>query len=367
MRIVCPKAALATALGAAGRIASAKSTIPVLGLVRLSAEAGSVELAATDMELSLRLPLNDATVEEPGAVLLPRLAADIVRSMADGPVTIEHRANEGTARVSGGNSSFNLNCRPADEFPELPPTSDGGLALPAAAVLATADRVGRSASRDETRPVLTGVLVRIDTTGLTMVATDSYRLAVQTADLGDVAGEPQEAIVPARALAELARLSAVVESETIEVDLSHSQAQFAAGGARLASRLIEGQFPDHRQLIPDAFEHELTFDRAELVAVLGRIGVLAQRGTALRLSFSSGQMTVSASQENVGEGAESVPVAFSGEELEVGFNVEFLRAGVESVEGDEVRLGIISPLRPGLLLGSDEAYRYLLMPIRLNP
>ncbi len=366
MRIVCSRAALATALTAVSRIASAKNTIPVLALVRLSADAGAVELAATDMELSLRLPL-EATVEEPGAVLLPRVAADIVRSMAEGPVTIEHRTNEGTARVSGGSSAFTLNCRPADEFPELPSESAEGLALPADAVLSTADRVGRSASRDETRPVLTGVLVRIDADGLTMVATDSYRLAVQTAELPDVPAEPQEAIVPARALAELGRLSAAAGPETIKLDLSHSQARFTAGGARLSSRLIEGQFPDHHQLIPDAFEHQLTFDRAELVAVLGRIGVLAERGTALRLSLSSGQMTVSASQENVGEGAESLPVGFSGEAFDVGFNVEFLRAGVESVEGDEVRLGLISPLRPGLIRGKSDAYRYLLMPIRLNP
>ena len=134
----------------------------------------------------------------------------------------------------------------------------------------------------------------------------------------------------------------------------------------LTTRLIDGQFPDHRQLIPDAFEHEVAFDRGELSAVLARIAVLAQRNSPVRLAFEDGKVTISTISEQVGEGREEIPIAFSGEPLEVGFNVEFLRAGVESIDGDEVRLGVISPLRPGLLSGADDEYRYLLMPIRLN-
>ena len=110
----------------------------------------------------------------------------------------------------------------------------------------------------------------------------------------------------------------------------------------------------------------MAFDRAELLGVLTRIGVLAQRNTPVRLAFDEGEVTISATSDQVGEGRESLPVGFSGERLEIGFNVEFLRAGVESVTGDEVRLGLISPLRPGLLRGSGDEYRYLLMPIRLN-
>ena len=200
-----------------------------------------------------------------------------------------------------------------------------------------------------------------------MVATDSYRLAVRQAPLEEPPADAREAIVPGpRAHRGRAAWRRPLKAEPIEVVLTETQALFRVGDLRLTSRLIDGQFPDHRQLVPDAFEHDVAFDRAELLGVLTRIGVLAQRNTPVRLAFAPGAVTVSAISDQVGEGHESLPVAFSGEPIEMGFNVEFLRAGVESVTGDEVRLGLISPLRPGLLRGAGDDYRYLLMPIRLN-
>jgi len=365
VRFSSPKEELAAKLAIAGRAASAKSTIQILSHVLLRAEEGRCELAATDMEISLRVPLG-MSVEEPGAVVLPRLAADIVRSMADGPITLEHRANEGVVSLSGGGSSFSLNCLQAHDFPELPADEGSGLSIPSEPLVEAIDRVARAASRDETRPVLTGVLVRIGPDGLTMVATDSYRLAVRQTPLDAPPADVREAIVPARALSEVSRLVGLMKPDAVEVVLTETQALFRVGDLRLTSRLIEGQFPDHRQLVPDTFEHDVAFERAELLGVLTRIGVLAQRNTPVRLAFEPGAVTISAISDQIGEGHESIPVAFTGEPLEMGFNVEFLRAGVESIGGDEVRLGLISPLRPGLLRGANDDYRYLLMPIRLN-
>jgi DNA polymerase-3 subunit beta len=366
MRVTCARDELAGKLALAGRAASSKSTIQILSYVRLSAEDGSVEAAATDMELSLRAPV-EATVEERGSVVLPRLAADVVRAMSPGPVTLEHRAGEGSASLSGGHSSFALNCLQADDFPELPADAGTGVAVPAGILVAAVERVVRAASRDETRPVLTGVLLRLGADGMTMVATDSYRLALRRAALEPGPPEPVEAVVPGRALQEVARLATQARAEAVEIVLGESQALFRVGAARLTSRLIDGQFPDYRQLVPDAFDHDVVFDRAELLGVLTRIGVLAQRSVPLRLAFAPGEVTVSAVSEQVGEGRESIPVPFTGEPLEIGFNAEFLRDGVDAVDGEEVRLGLISPLRPGLLRGADEeGFRYLLMPIRLN-
>lgn len=365
MKLTSSRDELASKLALAVRAASSKSTIPVLGQVKLSAGDGGVELAATDMELSLRIPI-EAQAEDAGAVVLPRLTADIVRTMANGPVTIEHRANEGAVSVSGGQSSFTLNCLQASDFPELPSDEGTGLTIPIEPFVATADRVARAASRDDTRPVLTGVLMRIGPDGITMVATDSYRLAAMQTPLESAPPDSREAIVPARALQEVGRLAAAMKATEVEVVLTEAQALFRIGGARLTSRLIDGQFPDYRQLIPERFEHEIAFDRAEIVSVLSRIGVVAQRSAPIRLAFDQGQVTVSAVSEQLGEGHESLPVAFSGEAFEIGFNAEFLRDGVDTVTGDELRLGLISPLRPGLLQGGDDGYRYLLMPIRLN-
>jgi DNA polymerase-3 subunit beta len=363
--LTCPRDELAAKLALAGRAASSKSTIQILSHLLLRAENGVAEVAATDMELSMRVPLA-AEVEDPGAVVLPRLAADVVRTMVDGPVTLEHRTGEGSVSLTGGSSAFTLNCLQAVDFPELPADSGSGLTLPAERLVGTLERVTRAASRDETRPVLTGVLVRLGDDGITMVATDSYRLAVKRTELEPPPPEAREAIVPARALQEVARLVAQGKAPEAEVVLGESQAVFRIGPARLTSRLIDGQFPDYRQLVPERFDHEIVFDRAELLGVLTRIGVLAQRSVPLRLGFAQGEVTVSATSEQLGEGRESLPVPFSGEPLEIGFNAEFLRDGVDTIEGEEVRLGLISPLRPGLLRGAEEDYRYLLMPIRLN-
>ena len=318
------------------------------------------------MELSLRVPL-DATVEEPGSVVLPRLAADIVRTMADGPIALEHRANEGVVGVSGGGSSFALNCLQAHDFPELPADEGSGLSVPADILVEAIDRVARAASRDETRPVLTGVLVRLGPDGITLVATDSYRLAVRQTALDTPPAEAVEAIVPARALTEVSRLVGVMKVDVVEVILTETQALFRIGDLRLTSRVIDGQFPDHRQLVPDTFEHDVAFDRAELLAVLTRIGVLAQRNTPVRLAFEPGTVTISATSDPGRRGAR-VP---SGGVLGRGpggwaSTSSSCAPGWRASGATKVRLGLISPLRPGLLRGAEDDYRYLLMPIRLN-
>ncbi|MCB0881545.1 MAG: DNA polymerase III subunit beta [Thermoleophilia bacterium] len=365
MRLVSQKDHLAGRLAAVGRAASNKSTVPTLSHVLITAEADRVEVAATDMEISLRAPL-EARVDAPGAIVVPRLAADIVRSMVPGEVTLEHNEGEGTLSLSGGSSSFTLNCLQASDFPALPTAAPDGITLPADVFTSTTERVARAASRDDTRPVLTGVLVRIGPDDLTMVATDSYRLAVRQAAITGGPAEPVQALVPARALAEAQRAIALADADEIQVGLGDSTGTFRAGDVVLTTRLIDGQFPDYRQLIPTEFTHDLELDRGELLSVLGRIAVIAQRNTPVRVSLADGAMTLSVVSEQLGEGRESIPVAFSGEPMDVGFNVEFLRAGVESVEDETLRLGLISPLRPGLLRAGDESFRYLLMPIRLN-
>ncbi len=365
MRLTCPRDELASRLAVASRAASSKGTIPILANVLLRAEEGVVELSATDTEVSLRVPLEDAGVEEHGAVVLPRLVTDLVRSMAPGPVSITHNQNEGQVQVSGGGSSFSLNCHQANEYPDLPADGGLGIEIPASRFLICAEKVVRAASRDETRPVLTGVFVRLGPDGLTMAATDSYRLAVRSTALDNPPADTREAILPARAVAEAARLVAQSQNGMVDLALGEHQAGVRCGGVRLTTRVIDGQFPDYRQLIPAEFDHDVRLDRAEFLAVLTRVGVLAQRTSPLRLSFEQGQVTVATASDQVGEGRESLPAPYSGEPLEIGFNADFLREGVEGIEGDEVRLGLISPLRPGLLTGGSDDHRYLLMPIRL--
>jgi len=358
---------LVSKLSIVSRAVSTRAVTQALSGILLTASENGVELAATDGEMGLRTAL-DAQVEEPGSVLLPgRLLADLARSLGEAAVRIESRDSQRDVEIRSGGSSFHVRVLPADDFPALPAEDGEPLKIPAAALAATVDLVAPAASRDDMRPVLTGVFVTAAGEEMTMVATDSYRLAVKRTELRQAIGGELEANIPARALRELGRIVGAGEVEEVGVRLLPNQAVFTAGAVVLNTRLIDGQFPNFRQLLPESYEHDVRLPRGEFLEVVRRVSQLAQRNAPLRLSFSPGELKVSASTPDVGDAEESMPASFEGEPLEIGFNPEFLRDGIESVEGDEVILRLISPLRPGLLQPVDnEDFRYLVMPIRLN-
>jgi len=319
------------------------------------------------MELGLEVGL-EGEIEGGGSVVLPgRLLVEVARSLPDGSVTLALREAERDIEISARSSRFHLRTLSANDFPRFPESEGKGVALPAAPLRDTINRVARAASRDEARPVLTGVLVTVEGDQMTMVATDSYRLAVKTTKLSTSVPERLEANVPARALRELARLVEAGGKDSLQVWLTRNQAIFRVGSVSLSSRLIDGQFPNHSQLLPDSYEHEVKLPRAELLEVTRRVSQLAQRNAALRLSFGEGELVVSAETPDLGDAREALPAPYSGELLEIGFNPEFVRDGLESIDSDEVVFKLISPLRPGLLEPADkEGFRYLVMPIRLN-
>jgi DNA polymerase-3 subunit beta len=331
-------------------------------------EASTPELLATDMEISLRVPLKAEVARSGSAVLPARLLLEVARSLPAGELTLELRAAEQDVELISGPSRFHLRTLRAEDFPTLPtPSPDTRITLPADAFVQTVKRVSRSASKDETRPVLTGILMSAAGQELRMVATDSYRLSVKETALASPLQGSLEANVPARALSELVRIAEQTASESLTVSVGQNQVVFELGGMVLSSRLIDGQFPSYRQLLPESVEHELRLARAELSDVVRRISLFAQKNAPLKLSFSEGTLTVSAQTPDVGEASEAIPVPFQGEPFEIGFNPEFLRDGLESVESDELVLKLISPLRPGLIESPDSKdFVYLIMPIRLN-
>ena len=351
------------------RVASSRSAVQALSGVMISADQDSqVELRATDMEIAVRVPLK-AEIIRPGAAVLPaRLLLEVTRSLPADQVTIELRSAEQDVELISGPATFHLRMLRAEDFPTLPaPSPETRVTLPAEAFTQTVLRVSRSASRDETRPVLTGILISAVDQDLRMVATDSYRLSVKETALEAPLQGTLEANVPARALSELVRIAQQPTSESLAVSVGQNQVVFELGGAVLSSRLIDGQFPNYRQLLPETVEHELRLSSAELTDVVRRISLLAQKNAPLRLSFSEGTLTVSAQTPDIGEASEAVPVPFRGDPFEIGFNPEFLRDGLESVDSEELVLKLISPLRPGLIETPESGdFVYLIMPIRLN-
>jgi DNA polymerase III subunit beta len=364
LRITVAQDELAARLAIVARGVSSRTAVLVLGGIQLRAEAGQLHLAATDMELSLRASL-DAQVADEGTVVVPgRLLLDIARSLPDADVVIEHRPEEAIVAVTAGSANYRLHTYSTEDFPRLPDVTEASIhTVERDALVETVARVGRSASRDESRPVLTGILVRFEPGKIVMAATDSYRLAVKETPVGGSLPE-LEAIIPARALQELSRIASV--SDEIQLGLQENHIVFGADGIWLTTRRIDGQFPNYRQLLPEQFEYELLLPRDELLDVVRRVSLMAQRNSPLRLRFAEGEVTVSAITQDVGEARESLPAPFTGDPMEVGFNAEFLRDGLESVEADSINFKLISPLRPAVLEGGEaDDYVYLIMPIRL--
>ncbi len=368
MKISVDRDVLLEQLQTVGRVASTRSAIQALAGVQLSASADACELRATDMDVGLRVPLIAEVVRE-GVVVLPaRLLLDVVRSLPAPQVSLELRSAQQDVELVCGTATFDIRTLRAEDFPPFPePEADAVVSVPTEAFVATALKVAGSASRDETRPVLTGIHVSASERELRMVATDSYRLSVKETALEQPLSSAFEVNVPARALQELARVAAHAGEDELRVAVQRNQIVFLLGRTILSSRLIEGQFPNYRQLLPESFEHELRVASVELTDVVRRISLLAQKNAPLRLAFAEGELTVSAQTPDVGEARESLPVAFQGEPLEIGFNPEFLRAGLEAIEEGDVVLKLISPLRPGLIEAADgSGFQYLIMPIRLN-
>ena len=363
LRITASRDELSARLGVVGRGVSTRTAVLVLGGIQLRAESGRLHLAATDMELSLRGSV-EAQVTEEGVVVVPgRLLVDIVRSLPDAEVAIEHRPEEAAVVVTSGAATYRLHTYSSEDFPRLPDVDASPLhTADRDALIETVGRVGRSASRDESRPVLTGILVRFEPGKIVMAATDSYRLAVKETQVEGALPE-LEAIIPARALQELSRIAA--GAEELQLGLHDNHVVFGADGTWLTTRRIDGQFPNYRQLLPEQFEHELTLPRDELLDVVRRVSLMAQRNSPLRLRFADGELTVSAVTQDVGEAREALPAPYTGDPLEIGFNAEFLRDGLESVDSDSIRFKLISPLRPAVLEGETDDYVYLIMPIRL--
>ena len=366
MKIRCNREHLADRLAQAARAASTRANLQSAAHVRLTAESSEVpvELAATDLEMTLRVPL-DADVEQGGSVLLPaKIAPELIRALNGETVELSAEA-DGRVLVSSGSSSYTLYGLPVDEFPQLPEIDHEQVFETDSAVFGdVVGRIKRAASRDESRPVLTGALVRFESDRITMAATDSYRLAVAEAPLTKAPPEALEAIIPIKALEEVVRLAGAAGA--LSVAIGEGLVTFGIGGIWLSVRRIEGQFPNFTALKPDGVEQSATIAKDELLEVVRRVGIVVRQNTPVRVELAPGQLSLQARTADVAEGAESIPVAATGTEtIEIGFNHEFLRDGIESVPGDEVKLSLISSLRPALLESVDGTFWYVIMPIRI--
>jgi DNA polymerase III subunit beta len=359
----CERDILADALATAGRAATGRTgTLPVLSGLRLELVGDKLTVTGTDLELTIQLEAEVGGERDGGVVLPARLSADIVRSLAAGKVEVSVEGDE--VSISGGRSQFAVRPLSFDDYPRLSSPASSAVTLPSAEVGEALRQVVRAASTDEARPILTGVMLTAEAEGLRMVATDSYRLAVRDLPGASVLGADQKVLVPGRALSELQRL--VGNASELTLRLGEREATFEVGTTRLTTRLIEGEFPNYRQLIPPSYPNKLTVARDALTEAIRRVKILARDATPIRLQMTADSLRLTAITQDVGNAVEELDARLEGTELTVAFNPDYFAAGVEAVGADEVTLETLDALKPAVLRGVDKPdYLYLLMPVRV--
>jgi DNA polymerase-3 subunit beta len=365
VRFRCERDTLADAVATAQRaVASRTGAMPVLSGLRLGVGDGMVELVGSDLELTIRVRV-PADTDGTGTVVLPaRLLSEIVHRVEAGVVSVELVDDD--AKITAGRFATTLRTLAASEFPRVAELTASGVRVDARAFSEALRQVVSAASRDDARPILTGVLLSATGGGLRLVATDSYRLALRNLEGVSMLDEGQKVLVAARGLGEVQRLLGDGEVEAV---LGEREVLFRVGTTEVTTRLIEGEFPNYQQLIPSGYPNRLTVARDALNAAVNRVRLVGQRSDTapIRLSMSSDGLELTAVVPDVGEAHETVEAKFEGTDLTVAFNSQFLLDGIEAAGTDEVSIESIDPLKPAVLRGSDGTdFLYLLMPVRIS-
>lgn len=375
MKFRCERDTLADAVGTAYRaVASRTGALPVLSglLVRVSGK--TVELVGSDLELTIRVQMPADVEGEGSAVLDGRLLSETVsRLPADQPVSVE--IGEDQAKIEAGRFRSEIRTLAASDFPRLPEAQGDAITVPGGPFSEGLRQVVNAASKDDARPILTGVLIAATAEGVRLVATDSYRLAVRDLSGVNLLPEGQKVLVGAKGLGELQRL---LGDGDVEVYLGDRDVTFKLQpaafprieGEQLTARLIEGDFPNYQQLIPSGYPNRVTVQRDALKEAVNRVrlvGGQSRDSSPIRLAMSEQGLELSATAQDVGQSFEPVEAKYEGTEVTVAFNSQFLLDGIEAAGSDEVTIETIDPLKPAVMRGTDAAdFLYLLMPVRIT-
>ncbi len=363
MKFRCERDVLLEALSTTGRAVGGRAGNVALSGLHLELAGDSLRVTGSDLDLTISQTLTVAG-DTDGVVLIPsKLIADIVRALGPGAVDVVVEGDE--VQITAGRSEFSMRTIPADDFPRLGQPEGDEVTLNAADLSAALKQVVKAASGDDSRPILTGVLLAAEGEGLRLVSTDSYRLAVRDLPGTSVLSGDQSVLVPSRALAELNRVFG--DNESVALRLGERDASFEVGGTQVVTRLIEGEFPNYRGLIPDTYPNELTVNRGELMDAVRRVRLMAQEATPIRLNMKSDSLELVAVTQDVGQAQEVIDASYNGEELTVAFNPDYLIDGIEVTPGEEITLQTVDPLKPAVMRGADSAdFLYLLMPVRVS-
>jgi DNA polymerase-3 subunit beta len=333
--------------------------MPILQGVLVEVAGQAMRITGTDLEVTIRTDLDVEVMEEGRTVIPARFATEAVRKLPPGAVVL--RAGDGEVEIMGGGPRFRFRELPVDDFPKVSePDVVDGVDLDGGEFAAAVAQVAVAASTDDARPILTGVFFEQEEGGLRLVATDSYRLAVR--DLPTVSAK-LSGLVPVRALRDLGR---TVGAPGLKVAIGARDATVVSERGSLTARLVEGTFPNYRQLIPAGHQGRVLVARDALLEAIDRASLVAEDHIPIRLHLQDGGIELSVTRQDVGGETEHVEASYHGEEMTIAFNSRYLNDGVAAVTDDEVAIDVQDPLKPGVVHGTEsDDFLYLLMPVRL--
>ena len=364
MKFTATKAALLQGLQAVQNVVGVRTTLPVLSNALLNAEKGQLLLTTTDLDVSICCAI-EAKVSKTGATTLPvRRLAGMIRELPEGDVEVEVDEKD-QATLSWGSSYFKVVGLSEEEFPPISrPEGKRCFTLDQGAFREMLRKTAYAASTDETRFVLNGVLLSFKGQKLVMVATDGRRLALAEQEVEFPKEEEVDMILPSKVATEL--MHTLGDEGTLKVYSNENKVMFEFGGIIVSSKLIDGTYPNFRQVIPAQCEQRVTVEREGLLTALRRVAlVTTERSNAAKLTFAKNTLVVSMNTPDVGEARESLPVKYSGKEITVAFNPEFMMDPLKNLSADEIFIELTDELSPGVIK-SDVPFLYVIMPMRVS-
>ena len=364
MKFSVSKEKLLAGLQTVQNVVSTRTTLPILSNVLLHAADGQLRLTTTDLDVGVSGVI-DAQIEKPGATTLPaRRLANIVRELPAAEVQIEIDAKN-VASIRCGQSFFKILGLPEEEFPPLPKFEGAKtFTIHQQALRDALKKTSYAISTDETRYVLNGILFSFKENKLTMVATDGRRLALVDLEVEFPRSQEVEIIVPTKCVTELGRL--LGDEGDVKMSVGENQIAFEIGGSLLVSKLIEGNYPNYRQVIPGEAKERITLERETFLNAVHRVSLLSsEKSNSVKLVFTKNNIEIGANTPDIGEARESLAVAYKGREFSIAFNPEFLQAPLRALPNDEIFLDLIDEMSPGVIK-IQTPFLYVLMPMRIS-
>lgn len=369
MKFSCTQENLARCLILVSRVASRVGNLPILSNIHINVQAEGIELKATNLEIGITCKLR-GKVEQIGEFTVPaKLFTDYITFLPKENVNLE--LNEQSLKISCGKHTTTLKGMPASDFPLIPPIENGVTwRVSQHALLEGFEQVLFTVSPSETRPEISGAYLALEGNALTMAGTDSYRLAEKLVRAEGEGGKGVKTIVPLRALQELARIcgQAVEEGETAKVVVSENQLAVTLPSAEFVTRLIEGQYPDYKAIVPNAFGTQVLISRKELAGAVKAAGLFSKAGVydvGVEVEPEAGSVTVSALNSQVGEHTSTLSAEVNGNATKIAFNWKYLLEGINALKSERVLIKATDSASPTMLMeekGDD--YYYIVMPIK---